>query len=112
MSEVLNRTSSKMGDSWYLPMFLLSNGSLTLMYIASLIVLARLCDSLPTIVVLTALVTSGVGMGKMGEMFLKSFSKGSCRFTNVLMISIHSVTLAPENHPAFLCDDILVLRRH
>ena len=48
-SEVLNRTSSHMCGRWYLPMFLLRDGLLTLMYIASLIVLMRFCFSLPTI---------------------------------------------------------------
>ena len=35
-SEVLNRTSSHMCGRWYLPMFLLRDGLLTLMYNASL----------------------------------------------------------------------------
>ena len=48
-SEVLNRTSSHMCGRWYLPMFLLRDGLLTLMYKASLIVLMRFWSSLPTI---------------------------------------------------------------
>ena len=40
-SEVLSRTSSQMWGRWYLPMFLSSDGLLTLMYSASLIALLR-----------------------------------------------------------------------
>ena len=45
---VLNRTSSHTCGRWYLPIFLLRDGSLTLMYRASLIVLIRFWSSLPT----------------------------------------------------------------
>ena len=45
---MLNKTSSHMWCSWYLSIFLLRNGSLTLMNIDSLMVLAMVCDSLPT----------------------------------------------------------------
>ena len=44
-SEVLSRTSSNMQGRWYLPMFLLRDGLLTLMYKASLMVLMRFCFS-------------------------------------------------------------------
>ena len=46
---VFYRTSSQIWDSWNLPRFLLRNRSLTLMNIASLVILAVLCTSLPTI---------------------------------------------------------------
>ena len=46
-SEVLNRTSSQTCGRWYLPTFLFGDGSLTLMYRASFIVLIRF-KSLPT----------------------------------------------------------------
>ena len=52
-SEVLNRTSSHMWGRWYLPMFLLRDGLLTLIYNASLIVLLRFWSSLPTILKLS-----------------------------------------------------------
>ena len=42
-------------------------------------------------------------------MFLKSFPKGPCRFTNVLIITIHSVTLVPVNHSTFSWDGAFVL---
>ena len=48
-SKVLNRTSFHMCGRWYLPIFLLRDGLLTLMYKASLIVLMRFWSSLPTI---------------------------------------------------------------
>ena len=47
-SEMLNRTSSQICGRWYLPMFLLRDGSLTLIYRASLMVLVRFWSSLPT----------------------------------------------------------------
>ena len=47
-SEVLNRTSFQTCGRWYLPTFLLRDGSLTLMYRASFIVLIRFKSSLPT----------------------------------------------------------------
>ena len=46
-SEVLNRTSSQTCGRWYLPTFLLRDGSLTLMYRASFIVLIWFKSSLP-----------------------------------------------------------------
>ena len=42
------RTSSQMLGSWNLPIFLLRDGSLTLMYMATLMVLVILCISIPT----------------------------------------------------------------
>ena len=47
-SGVLSRTSSHMCGIWYLPMFLLRDGLLTLMYNASFIHLLRFWSSLPT----------------------------------------------------------------
>ena len=44
----LTSTSSQICGSWYLPIFLLRDGSLTLISIASLIVLVILWSSLPT----------------------------------------------------------------
>ena len=42
------KTWSQMCDSWYLPKFQLSEGSLTWMYIASFMFLVTPCDSLST----------------------------------------------------------------
>ena len=41
-------TLSQMWGSWYLPRFLFNSGSLTPIHIASLMVLVKLCGSLPT----------------------------------------------------------------
>ena len=38
-----------MWDNWYCPKFLLRDGSLTLMYMTSLMFPVRFCDSLPTV---------------------------------------------------------------
>ena len=46
-SEVLNRTLSHMCGRWYLPMFLLRDWLLTLMYNAPLMVLMRFWSSFP-----------------------------------------------------------------
>ena len=55
-SMLLIRTSSHTCGRWYLPMFLLRDGLLTLMNIDSFISLERLCSSLPTILKLLMLV--------------------------------------------------------
>ena len=47
-SEMLNRTSSQICGRWYLPMFLFRDGSLTLIYRASLMACIRFWSSLPT----------------------------------------------------------------
>ena len=49
----LTNTSSQICGSWYLPMFLLRDGSLTLISMASLMVLAMLWSSLPTMLKLS-----------------------------------------------------------
>ena len=46
-SLVMNKTSSHMWDNCYFPMFLLCDGSLTFIYITSLMVIVRLFESLP-----------------------------------------------------------------
>ena len=81
-SEVLNRTSSHMWGRWYLPMFLLRDGLLTLLYKASLMVVMKFCSSLPTILKFSRdFVTSGVIVVKYWggglEMFFEPLSKCS-----------------------------------
>ena len=56
ISEVLNRTISHMFGSWYFPMFLFRNGSLTSMKMASFIVLASFWASFPTVLTFWTLV--------------------------------------------------------
>ena len=48
-SGILNRTSSHICGRWYLPTFLLRDGSLALMYITSFMALLRFLSSFPTI---------------------------------------------------------------
>ena len=49
----LTNTSSHMCGSWYLPIFLFRDGSLPLINIASLMALAMLWSSLPTMLILS-----------------------------------------------------------
>ena len=56
-SEMLSRTSCQICGRWYLPMFLLRDGLLALMYRASFMVLKRFWSSLPSMVKLS-IVTS------------------------------------------------------
>ena len=62
-----------MWGSWYLPIFLLRDGSLTITYIASLMVLTRVCHSLPAMEKLSMMIWD-VGMvvdgGRRLEVFL------------------------------------------
>ena len=79
-SEVLIRTSSHMCGRWYLPMFLLRDGLLTLMNSASFIHLLRFWSSLPTMLKLSMVMfeTSDVKMVIYGgclEMFFEPLSK-------------------------------------
>ena len=53
---VPNKTPFHQWSSWYLPIFLLRDGSLTLMNMAFLMVIAMVCDFLPTIEKLSNLV--------------------------------------------------------
>ena len=98
-SEMLARTSSQTCGRWYLPTFLFKDGSLTLMYIASLIVLIWFKSSLPTIfkIVDGNLVTTDVAMVMYGrggfQMFLEPFPKCSWGFPNILFITVHPVTM-------------------
>ena len=55
-SLLLLRTSSHIWGRWYLPMFLLRDGPLTLMHMDSLISLERFCSSLPTTLKLSSVV--------------------------------------------------------
>ena len=63
------RTSSQMWCNWYLPRFLLRDESLTLMNMASLMVLVTTCTSLPTMEMLSTLMQWSVDWlsWKMGE---------------------------------------------
>ena len=62
-SGVFDKTSSPIWDNWYFPVFVLRYGSLILQYMASLMVLTRLSDSLSTMKKLSSgMVTCDVGV--------------------------------------------------
>ena len=88
-----------------------------IMYIDSFIVLVRFWSSLLTLLKLSTVVVSHMMlqwsyMGGGPEMFFEPLSKGSWRFTNILFITFHSVTLVLTNHPTFLKDGIFVFGNH
>ena len=66
---------SQMWNSWYLPRFLFKSGALTLMNIASLMVLVKPCDSLPIMEKLSNVMLYPVVWKclKMGEGVLRCF---------------------------------------
>ena len=105
---VYYRTPSHMSDNWNFAMLLLSDGSLTLMYIVSLMILVMfLC--LPTHygeIFHPGVMTCGDGMvinGEKGpEMFPETLLKGPCRFTYVLLITLQSVTLVSLHYSTFV----------
>ena len=71
---LFSRTSSQMSDRWDLPMFLLRDGSLALMYVVSLILLVVLSTSLPFMETLSTLIQC--------PELLKCHSMHSLHYTN------------------------------
>ena len=59
----------------------------------------------------TSMMACDVGMFSKRErgfkVFFKPFSKSSCRFTNILIITLHHVTLTSIYLSTFLCDGVL-----
>ena len=115
---MLNRTSSQICGRWYLPMFLLRDGSLTLIYRASLTVLVRFWSSLPHYfkIFYTDFVTSGVIVVKYGEWgllkFLEPLSKGFGGFPYIFLITLHPVTFVPIDDSTLFHKRIFVLGSH
>ena len=113
-SEVLNRTSSQTCGRWYLPTFLLRDGSLTLMYRASFIVLIWFKSSLPTNVEVVDgnIVTTDVAVVIYGrgefQMFLEPFTKSSWGLSNIFLITIHPVTMVSVDDSTLLLDWVFV----
>ena len=83
------------------------------MNMAFLIVLAKLCDSLPTILknLYFCEVSCSVDINYRwgSEVFLKSLAKSFYRFIIGFLITLYSVTFIPVNHSASLCDGVSVL---
>ena len=105
----LTGTSSQTCGRWYLPTFLLRDGSLTLMYRASFIVLIWFKSSPPNNfeIIDGNTVTTDVTMviyGREGfQVFLEPFSKSSRGLSNILLITVHPVTMiAVDDYTLFL----------
>ena len=116
-SEMLNRTSSQMCARWYLPIFLFRDGSLTLIYRASLMVLIRFWSSPHYFKIFyTDVMTSGVMMVKYGGlgllMFFEPLSKGSGGFPYIFLITLHPVTFVPIDDSTLFHKRIFVLGSH
>ena len=117
-SGVLNRTSSHTCGRWYLPMFLLRDGSLTLMYRASFIILIRFLVIPPHNVEIVDgnIETSDVKMvkywGRGLQMFSEPLSKSSGGLSNVLFITLYPVTLVSVNDSTFLLYRIFFFGSH
>ena len=77
-SEMLSRTSSQICGRWYLPMFLLRDGLLALLYRTSFMVLKRFWSSLPSMVKLS-IVTSWPEMLWWSYMGLSESYKNICK---------------------------------
>ena len=116
-SEVLNRTWSHMCARWYLPMFLLRDGLLTLMYNVSLMVLMRFWSSLPTILkffigTVWPEVLGWSYIGKGAFWCSLNLSKCSWWFSNVLFITLNPVTFISIYDCTIFKDRIFVLWSH
>ena len=107
--------TSQIWGSWYLPRFLFNVGSLTLMYIASLMILVKPYGSLPTMEKLSSVMLWPVvrKCSKMGERALRC----SLYLTNI-SACLHSVfhcepwliASVPVYDYPFVDDAVLVLR--
>ena len=104
-----------MWGSWYLPRFLFKGGPLTLMTIASLMVLGKPCGSLPTMeklsnVMLCSIVWKwSIMVEGRSEMFLVSFTKTSACFPYVFHVAIGLIASVPVHDLPFLDDTFFVL---
>ena len=108
-------TLFQMWGSWYLSRFLFKGGSLTLMNIASLVVLVKHCDSLPTMEKLSNVMLCPVvwKWSKMGERALRCslylFNKTSAYFSYVFHVASRLITSVPVKDLPFLDDVVFVL---
>ena len=103
---VFCRTSSQMCISWYFPIFLLRDGSLTQKYMASLMFLVMPCASLPIMVQQSALI--GCPMARlcwwMGWGALRcpfSLPQSPSKFPDILSSHSAWVHLYPWTNPLF-----------
>ena len=114
---LLNKTSSNICDNWYFPMCLLSDKSWTFIYIASLMALVRVCDSLHGEIAQPHIMTWGDGMIIDGKGALKCSFNLSQRVLadSLIYSSSHSnllhLYLLLVYYSISLCDVILVPRK-
>ena len=111
-SRVLNRTSSHTCGRWYLPMFLLRDGLLTLIYFDGFMVLVRFwSSSYYTEVVNCCSMSCGITVVIYWEMdhevFLEPLSKCSWGFSNIFFITFQPVTIKSIYHPILFGDVFL-----
>ena len=114
---LLTWTSSHMWGRWYLPMFLLRDGLLTLINIDSLISLERFCSSLPTTVKLLIVVEwpemllwSNIGEGAFRCSL--NLSPNVLAVSPVFMITFQPVTFISIDNTTLFGDMVLIFRCH
>ena len=100
-------TSHPICASWYLPIFLFRDWSLTLMRMASLRDQAMFWSSVhSTNIVNRCVMTSGVVMvmdGWMGlHVFFEPFCKCSAWLSYIFFLTVHPATFLSIHHPTFL----------
>ena len=117
-SGVLNRTSFHMCGGCYLSTFLLRDRLLTIINIASLILLVRFCATLP--IVYASVMTFDNRMDINWRKGLKVFSKSlfkcskslfkcSCRFNNIFFNTLSHVMLVAIYHSTSLCNCVFFI---
>ena len=115
---LLIRTSSHTCGRWYLPIFLLRDGLLTLMNIDSFINLERLCflPSHYTKIVDVGIVTTDgtvvIDRGGGLEVFFQPFSKCSSCLTNIFFTTLQPITFEPVYYATFVGNVVFIFGRH
>ena len=97
-----------MWGRWYLPMFLLRDGLLTLMYNASFITLLRFWSSIPTMQKFS-MVKMVIYWGGCLQVFFEPLSK--CPW-GLFLVTFHPVIFVSMYDSTFLLDGILMLGSH
>ena len=100
-------TSSHICSSWYLPIFLFRDGSLTQIRIASLMDLAMFLvySAYNAKIINRYVMTSGVVIVMDGwglHVFFGSLSQCSISLSSVFFLTVHPATLVSVYHPSFL----------
>ena len=117
-SGILNNILSQMCGRWYFPIFLLSVGLFTLIYIDSMIVLAKLLSSLPIILKFSIDVSWPLMFWCWNiwwwglQVFLVSFLKCSPWVTNVLFSTVNAPTCVAIYYTVLAGNTIFVFGWH